>query len=89
LVLDQGMGLERLLADVWLWSIFLSPWIVGALLLMTVSGQTIADGVSASPVHALTRMIGLVTIPLVGGWSAASLVAKFILLRHQRLSMAN
>jgi hypothetical protein len=89
LVLDQSKGLERLLANTWLWSIFLSPWIVGALLLMTVSSQTIADGISAPPVHAVARVLGLVTIPFVGGWSASSLVATLILLRRQRLSIAH
>ncbi len=88
LMLDQTKGLEALLSGVWLWSILLSPWIAGALLLMTVSGQAVADGVSAPAIHALARVIGLVAIPVVGGWSTSSLVAKLILLRHQRISMA-
>lgn len=87
LVLDQTKGLERLLATTWLWSIFLSPWIVGALLLMTVSGQTIADSVSAPPVHALSRVLGLVIIPIVGGWSTSTLVVTLLVLRRKRISM--
>jgi hypothetical protein len=87
LLVDESMGLERLIAELWLWSIFLSPWIVGALLLMTVSSQVIADGVSATPALALARVMGLVAIPIVGGWTASSLVAKLIRLRRQRLAM--
>jgi hypothetical protein len=88
LVLDSSKGLERVLANLWLWVIFLAPWLVGGLLIMTVNGQVIADGISDPPVPALARAAGLVAIPLVGGWVAASLVAMLMTLRRQRFSLA-
>lgn len=87
-VLDLSKGLERGLANLWLWAIFLAPWLVGGLLLMTVNGRVIADGISDPPVPALARVAGLVAIPLVGGWVAGSLVATLMMLRRQHYSLA-
>jgi len=86
LILDGSVGLERYLAKAWLWLVLLCPWVVGALLLMTVSGQAIADGISQSFAFAVIRIIGLISIPIVGGWVAASLVAVMIRLRRLRAS---
>src|SRR5437016_6323937 len=58
LVLDLSKGLERVLANFWLWAIFLPPWRVGALLIMTVNAQAIANGVSHPPVRALVCVAG-------------------------------
>lgn len=88
LVLDLSKGLERVLANLWLWAIFLAPWLVGGQLIMTVNGQVIADGISAPTVPTLVRLGGLVAIPLVGGWVAASLVARLMILRQQNYSVA-
>lgn len=88
LVLDVSKGLERGVANLWLWAIFLAPWLVGGLLLMTVNGRVIADGISHPPILALARVAGLVAIPLVGAWVAASLVARLMTLRRQHFLLA-
>jgi hypothetical protein len=91
LVLDLSKGLERVLANLWLLAILFAPWLVGGLLMMTVNAQIIADGISVPLVPALARVVGLVAIPLVGGWVAASLVARLLMLRreHYALSIEN
>ncbi len=86
LMLDGSVGLERYLAKTWLWTVLLCPWVMGALLLMVVSGQAVADGISQSFTFAVIRIIGLISMPIVGGWVAVSLVAVMIKLRQLRAS---
>jgi hypothetical protein len=88
LVLDVTKGLERIFANLWLWAILLAPWLAGGLLMMTVNAQVIADGGGSSLAPALTRVAGLLAIPLVGGWVAATVVARLMTLRPQHLSLA-
>jgi len=84
LVIDRTVGLEGGLANLWLWSVLLSPWLVGTLLLMTVSGETVASGLSQTHLFGFGRMLALIAIPIAGGWVAASLVAALLTLRRLR-----
>ena len=86
LILDNCVGVERWLSGAWLISILVSPWIAGSMLLMTVYGQDLADGVRLPPALVLPRLVSLFLIPIIGGWIAATSVAMLLQLRRERLT---
>ena len=87
LVVDDCIGLERLVAAIWLWSIALAPWVSGAAVVAMLASRVYADGSVAATLTNLTLAFIPVGLLVTGGWLGLTLVSDLVALRHRRLRL--
>lgn len=89
IIVDNSKGLERLVSEGWLISVWLAPWIVTGCLLVIVTGNVVADGGIASRLRTAVVTIATIVLVLLGGWASLTTTASLLRLRrlrHERLS---
>lgn len=85
LVVDAGVGVERLIASLWLASIVAAPWVSGASILAAFASRVYADGSITTPLTDVTLVAVSLGVLVAGGWLALTVASDLLALRERRL----
>jgi hypothetical protein len=84
LLVDDGVGLERVVAGLWIASIAIAPWICGASIFASFAWRVYADGSLTTALTDVT-LIALAGIVLIAGaWLGLTVASDLIALREAR-----
>jgi len=84
LVVDEGIGLERLIAGLWITSIALAPWVSSASIFAAFAWRVYADGSITTGVTDATLVAVAGGILLSGAWLGITVASDLIALRAAR-----
>ena len=84
LLVDEGVGLERVIAGLWIAALALAPWASGASIFGAFAWRVYADGSLTTALTDVTLLAAALTILLSGGWLGLTVTADLIALRSAR-----
>lgn len=84
LLVDNGVGLERVIAGVWIASIALAPWVSSASIFGAFAWRVYADGSLTTALTDVTLLAVAAAVLMCGGWLGLTVTSDLIALRTAR-----
>lgn len=84
LLVDPGVGIERVVAGLWMLALVLAPWVCGSAIFASFAWRVYADGSITTALTDVSMLAVAATVLLTGAWLGTTVASDLIALRAER-----